>query len=107
MAAIDCITYALLARCRPQVLEETRIVAHTPAAPVGPYVTSGGASDDLIARLRSGLAQAMHDPDLAAPRADLLLGGIEILCVEDYAQIAQIEAEAMKLGYRDFDPESA
>jgi len=107
VAAIDCIAYALLARCRPHVLEDTRTVAQTPAAPVGPYVTRGGASGDLTARLRSGLARAIHDPDLAAARADLLFGGIEILPVEDYAQIAQIEVEATRLGYRDFDPEPA
>lgn len=107
VAAIDCITYALLARCRPRLLEDTRIIAQTVAAPVGPYVTRRSAPDDLIARLRSGLAQAMHDPDVAAARADLLIDGIEILPVEDYARIAQIEVEAMRLGYRDFDRETA
>ena len=107
VAAIDCITYALLLRCRPQLLEDTRIIAQTVAAPVGPYVTSGGASDDRIARLRSGLAQTMDDHDLATVRADLLLRGINVLPVDDYAQIARIEVKAMRLGYRDFDRQTA
>lgn len=105
VAAIDCIIYALLARCRPRLLEDTRIIAQTVAAPVGPYVTRGAASDDLIARMRSGLARAMDDPDLAPARADLLLGGIEILPVENYARITQIQLEAVRLGYRDLDPQ--
>jgi hypothetical protein len=107
VAAIDCITYALLLRCRPQLLEDTRIIAQTVAAPVGPYVTSGGASDDRIARLRSGLAQTMDDHDLATVRADLLLRGIDVLPVDDYAQTARIEVKAMRLGYRDFDRQTA
>jgi len=37
----------------------------------------------------------------------LLLGGIEFLRVEDYTRIAQIEVEAIRLGYRDFNPETA
>jgi hypothetical protein len=53
--------------------------------------------------LRRGLAQAVHDPGLAAARADLLLGGIEILPVEKYERITQLEVEAKRLGYRDFD----
>ncbi|MGH6927121.1 MAG: phosphate/phosphite/phosphonate ABC transporter substrate-binding protein, partial [Dongiaceae bacterium] len=106
VAAIDCITYALLVRCRPHVLEDTRMIAQTVAAPVGPYVTRIGASADLIARMRSGLAQAMDDPDLATARADLLLRGIEILSVDDYAPIARIEVDATRLGYRDFDQET-
>lgn len=107
VAAIDCITYALLLRCRPHLLEDTRIIAQTVAAPVGPYITRGGASDDLIARLRSGLARAIRDPDLAVARADLLLSGIEVLPVDDYAWIARIEAEAMRLGYRDLNSQMA
>jgi ABC-type phosphate/phosphonate transport system substrate-binding protein len=104
VAAIDCITYALLARHRARLVEDTRIIAQSPAAPVGPYITRGGASDELVARLRGGLAHAMHDPGLAAVRADLLLDGVEILSIENYAGIAEMDAEAVKLGYRDLDP---
>lgn len=103
VAAIDCITYALLARCQPRLREDTRIIAQTAAAPVGPYVTRAGASNDLVARLRSALAAAVQDSGLAAARADLLLGGMEILPVGNYERITQLEIEAKRLGYRDFD----
>ena len=102
VAAIDCITYALLVRHRPRVAENIRVVARTVAAAVGPYITRGGMPDDFIARLRGGLAQAMHDPDLATARAELFLGGFEVVTGEDYEQIRRIEAEAAKLGYQDF-----
>ncbi len=107
VAAIDCITHALLSRYRPHLLQGIRIIAQTVAAPVGPYVTGIGASADFIARMRGGLAQAMYEPDLVSVRADLLIGGIDILPVEDYAQIARIEVDAMRLSYRDFDPKPA
>jgi ABC-type phosphate/phosphonate transport system substrate-binding protein len=103
VAAIDCITYALLLRCRPHLLEDTRIIAQTAAAPAGPYVTHASTSSGRVARLRSGLAQAVHDSGLAAARTDLLLGGIEVLPVENYERITQLEIEAKRLGYRDFD----
>ncbi|MGH6893488.1 MAG: phosphate/phosphite/phosphonate ABC transporter substrate-binding protein [Dongiaceae bacterium] len=106
VAAIDCITYALTVRFRPYLSEDIRIVAQTVAAPVGPYVTRSGAPGVLIARLRNGLAQAICDPDLAAARDALLLGGFEVLPVEGYGRMAQLETEATRLGYRDFDRET-
>lgn len=104
VAAIDCVTYTLLARHHPSLVKDVRIIAQTVAVPVGPYVTRIGVSDDLISRLRGALARAMRDPDLAATRADLLIAGIQVLPLEDYQRIAQIETDATKLGYRDFAP---
>ncbi len=103
VAAIDCIVHALLARFRPHLVKEVRIIARTISAPVGPYVTRNGASDDFIARLRAGLMRAMADPGLASAREDLLIGGLEVLAVEDYQRIIETEAEAARLGYRDFE----
>src|SRR5262249_33850041 len=103
VAAIDCITYALLARCRPGLVERTRIIAQTMPAPVSPYVTHSSTSPEFIARLRGALGHAIHDPILAMARADLLLEEVEILSVEDYERTAQLEAEAKRLGYRDFE----
>ncbi len=105
VAAIDCVTYALTVRFRPCLSEALRIVAQTVAAPVGPYVTRSGAPADLIARLRNGLAQAIRDPDLAVARDALLLGGFEVLPVDGYERMAQLESEATRLGFRDFDRE--
>jgi ABC-type phosphate/phosphonate transport system substrate-binding protein len=102
VAAIDCVIYALLARCRPNVVENVRIIAQTASAPVGPYVTCAGASADFIGRLRGGLMRAMDDSDLETVRQDLLIGGLEVLGSEGYDRIIQMEAEAMKLGYQDF-----
>lgn len=104
VAAIDCITYTLMARVRPGLAEHLRVIGRTVSAPVGPYVSGRAQSGDLLARLRNGLAEAMLDPHLADAREDLLLRGIEVLPVERYAEIGRLESEALELGYRDFVP---
>lgn len=102
VAAIDCIVYALMARFRPELSERLRVVGGTVSAPVGPYVTRHNVSDDFVGRLRLGLREAMRDPDLAPAREALLLGGMEVLASDRYADIAWLEREARELGYCDF-----
>lgn len=104
VAAIDCITYTLMARVRPGLAERLRVVGRTVSAPVGPYVSGHGQSGDFLARLRNGLAEAMLDPHLADARGALLIGGMEVLPIERYGEIGRLESEALGLGYRDFEP---
>lgn len=99
VAAIDCVTYALVARHRPAALAGTRVLARTVAAPGLPYVTAAGTDDETLRRLRAGLARALVDPDLAAARADLLLDGAVELPLAAYGRIAEIEVSAAALGY--------
>jgi hypothetical protein len=47
--------------------------------------------------------RAANDPDLATSREELLIGGFDILSIEDYGRISQIEDEAMKLGYQELN----
>jgi len=103
-AAIDCISHALLARCRPALMGALRVVAETPEVPAAPYVAPARLSADTLARLRAGILRASADPDLAAARAELLIAGAEVLPPETYARIAAIEEEAERLGYREIAP---
>jgi hypothetical protein len=104
VAAIDCVTYALMARCRPDLVRCTRILSETVRAPSPPYVTRADCSPDLIARLRGGLLRAAADPRLAAVRSDLMIAGIEILPSEAYERIASIEVVAAAAGYAELTP---
>jgi ABC-type phosphate/phosphonate transport system substrate-binding protein len=99
VAAVDCVTFALLARCRPDVVEDLRVLSHTEQAPGLPYVTSRHADGTLVDRLRDGLFAALADPDLAAARDDLLIAGAEALPLEAYGRIDGMEAEAQAHGY--------
>jgi ABC-type phosphate/phosphonate transport system substrate-binding protein len=99
VAAIDCVTHALLARHRPAALAGTRPLCRTAPAPAPPFVTRKEAGDDLVRRLRSALRGALEDPALAPARADLLLDGIEILPPAAYARITAFARFAARHGY--------
>jgi ABC-type phosphate/phosphonate transport system substrate-binding protein len=99
VAAIDCVTFALAARLRPELATQLRILAWGPAAPSLPFVTRIGWSPPQLTRLRRALIEAIADPDLEKPRAALLLGGVEFLTEDAYGRILAIEAEADSCGY--------
>ena len=101
VAAVDCVTHALLSRHRPAALAGTRVLCRTPSAPGLPYVTREGADDDLLQRLRAGLARAMADPQLAAARDALLLADAAVLPLAAYDRITELEDAAMAAGYRE------
>ncbi len=99
MCAIDCVTYALFARYRPQALAGTRVLDYTPAVPAIPYVTRATADPDLVYRLRDGLMAALTDPALVTTREALLLAGAQALPVQAYEAIVDMEAMARAAGY--------
>lgn len=99
LAAVDCVTYALLMRHRPDLLYGTRIVAAGPPAAALPYVTAVGTSHEDLARLRAGLRAALAEPGLAWARAALLIAGAEVLPEDAYDTILAQEREATERGY--------
>jgi ABC-type phosphate/phosphonate transport system substrate-binding protein len=92
IAAIDCVTFALLERHRPDGIARLRIVEDTPAAPALPFVTSIATGDEERSLLRRALRETFADPMLHQIREDLLLAGIEDLplaryrAIRDYAE---------------------
>lgn len=103
VAAIDCVTHALLSRCRPDAIAATRIIGRTVSAPGLPYATRIGAEPQLIERMRTGLFSAIADPSLATVRAELLIGGIEVLPLASYCNMVGMELEARKQRYVEMD----
>lgn len=99
IAAVDCVTHALLARHCRQSLSGTRVLCHTRSAPGLPYVTSLSASTGLVQQMRRSLAAACADPRLAACREALLLTDAASLSIDDYAEIDRMEKDAVSLGY--------
>lgn len=87
IAAIDCVTYALLQRHRPAATAGLRVIGRTALAPSLPLVTRRDTDDGTVEALRSALRDALADPALAEVRAALLIEGIEILGEADYDAI--------------------
>jgi ABC-type phosphate/phosphonate transport system substrate-binding protein len=103
VAAIDCVTYALLSRCRSRVTRPTRVIGRTASAPGLPYATHPDAPRPLVERLRAGLARAFADPELEETRRTLLLDGFEVLPARLYDCMFDAEAEARRRRYLELD----
>lgn len=103
VAAVDCVTYALLGRWRPNVAAATRIVGRTLPAPGLPYATRIDASPEFVERLRTGLARAFADPAHRGLREALLIDGLEVLDPAAYRCMAVLETEARQRRYLELD----
>ncbi len=99
VAAIDCVTYALLAAHRPAALAGSQAICRTPPAPGIPFVTRADAAPELVERLQAALVAAFEAPALAEARRVLFFEGLELRTVEDYAPMREIERSAVGHGY--------
>ena len=103
VAAIDCVSYELFRRCRPETAAATRVVGRTQYAPGLPYVTRIGAAKALRDRLVAGLLRAFADPSLADVRAELLITGVEVLPVAQYRCMTDRAEDARRRRYVELD----
>lgn len=91
VAAIDGVIFGLMQRHAPERLEGLRVIGTTPSAPGLPLITARSTAERDLERLRDGLQAALADPDLESARDALLLEGVEVLPVEAYERILEIE----------------
>lgn len=61
IAAIDCVTYALLQRHQPQALAGLVAIGWSPAAPGLPLITAGATPAATLNSLREALQQLVSD----------------------------------------------
>jgi ABC-type phosphate/phosphonate transport system substrate-binding protein len=99
VAAIDCVTHALLSRYRREVLVGTRVMGWSDPAPAIPYVTRVALGEDTLARSRAAVARAIADPGLAAAREALLIADVEILPGTAYRRITEFQRSAARRGF--------
>jgi len=89
VAAIDCVTHALLARYRPAAVQGLRQIGWTASVPGLPYVTLTGYPEAQQAALRRALMSAFVAPALKPVREALLLDGFSLLGAQDYRVIGE------------------
>ena len=99
VASIDTVTWGLLARHAPAMLDGVRILSETPSGPGLPYITRLDASDAEVGALRAAIAETIADPAYGAAADALGLSGIEILTDADYDRLDALRREAERLGY--------
>jgi ABC-type phosphate/phosphonate transport system substrate-binding protein len=101
VAAVDCVTYALLKRHRPSALTAIRTLCLTPHAPALPYVSRANAGSDLLQKIRRGLQAACSDAALSNCRETLMIREFQFLEASAYECIIEMETAAIEHGYRD------
>jgi ABC-type phosphate/phosphonate transport system substrate-binding protein len=99
LASIDCVTFALLRRGRPELVERVLIVAQSPLSPCLPFIASASLPAQTIAAVREALFAALADPGLAQACSTLGLKGARIVASVDYDRVIEIECEAARAGY--------
>lgn len=92
IAAIDCVSYALLARGAAQLVAATKIVGETPLSPALPFIASRALPQPTRDAVRRALRELPPFPELG-------LCGVAFLPETAYARVAEIEREAQALGY--------
>ena len=99
VCAVDCVTWALLARHRPSALHGLRVIAFTDPMPGLPFVTAAERSDATLDAIRRALVRAFARRDLADTRAALLIAGISASTLDTYEPLREMERAAAASGY--------
>jgi ABC-type phosphate/phosphonate transport system substrate-binding protein len=99
LASIDCVSFALIKRGRPELVERVAVVAESPLSPGLPFVASASLEAPTIGAVREALFAVLADPNFAAARTALGLKGARPTSPGDYDRVIEIERGAAAAGY--------
>ena len=99
LASIDCVSFALIGRGRPALVERVAVVAESPRSPSLPFIASARLGASTISAVREALLAALADPNLVEARAALGLTGARPVSPADYDRVIEIERKAAVAGY--------
>lgn len=94
LAAVDCVTFALLAAVAGGEVADLRIVVESEPAPALPYVTSALRPVEQRAHLCRALVQAAADPELDIAQDALLIDGFLPVDGDPYARSTAMASAA-------------
>lgn len=87
IAAIDCVTFALLQRHAPMLVADLAVIGESPAAPGLPLITPRNTPPSRVALLRDALRQLVSDPAYRTLCTALLISGFSEVSRQDYASL--------------------
>lgn len=99
VAAIDCVSYALLEKIEPTLVDDLKVIAETEETPALPFITSPETDDDTLSALRDALQSVIAAPLHRVTMQTLMLDGIDVLSPTAYMRVREIEDQAIALGY--------
>ena len=98
IAAIDCITWALVQRNFPAELAGLTMIGETPLCAALPLITAAQTDPDTLAQLRAALTQLTEDERYRELCAASLIGGFATPERAFYDEVLQWEQQAATLG---------
>lgn len=98
IAAIDCVSFALLQRDDPSAVVGLKIIAKTDAVPGLPLITSVTTSEKELIQIRQAIRATINSPEATSAKAMLLINGFSVLPWSAYNVIKQMEEKAAELG---------
>ncbi len=99
VAAIDCVTWALLRRVRPDAAAGLRVLAWTAAGPGLPLITSPRTRAVTRQALARALDDVAADPAMAPVLRALLIDGFEAVPLPAYDAVLALQRLAVDRGY--------
>ena len=99
VAAIDCLTFALLDRHRPAATEGVRVLTHSDFGPGIPYVARTDTKPEMLELMRDSIIAAFSDPSLAEALDALFFIGVTVLPKDNYYDLIDFERAAVRQGY--------
>ena len=99
VCAVDCVTWALLARHRPRLRSGLEVLCRSEPVPGLPLVTAGDSPDPDVETIRRALERAFTTPELADVRAALLIAGLSTTTNETYEPLREMERTAIARKY--------
>jgi len=99
VAAIDAVSFHLIARGEPDLADSVKILTTTLPAPGLPLITAGGQGDAELRQLRLAVMDTLADADARDALKNLGIAGFQVLGREAYDEILAFERRAEDMGY--------
>ena len=99
IAAIDCVTFEHLRTLEPALVAAVRVIGWSDASPGLPLVTSAGTDDRTVTALRAAFADTLADRAVVPTLDALLIDGFDVLSIDAYESVLELERRAVALGY--------
>jgi ABC-type phosphate/phosphonate transport system substrate-binding protein len=96
---LDAFWHALVAKYRPELTKDIRVVESTDLAPIPAFVAAPGLPADDVRRLRAAFAAAASRDWFAVLGDALLIGGFNAVDPKDYATTLRWDEDAKAAGY--------
>jgi ABC-type phosphate/phosphonate transport system substrate-binding protein len=99
VAAIDCVTFEHLRTAEPALFAAVRVIGWSAATPGLPLVTAAGTEERTLAALRVALTEIVANREATLALDTLLIDGFDVLTLDDYQSVTDLELRAAALGY--------